>query len=33
MKIIEVCDNKIFGERLNLENHEKFEIKVMWGYV
>jgi hypothetical protein len=22
MKIIEVCDNEIFGERLNLENHE-----------
>jgi hypothetical protein len=30
MKIIEVCDNEIFDETLNFENHEeKFEIKIM----
>jgi hypothetical protein len=31
MKIIEVCDNEIFDEKLNFENHESFEIKIMWG--
>jgi len=32
-KSIEVCDNEIFDERLNFENHENFETKIMWGYV
>jgi hypothetical protein len=33
MKIIEVCDNEIFDDKLNFENHENFDIEVMRGYV